>query len=117
MASGTKSQETNLSTSRSPRDIVLAGRMFPRETDNPLKPKILAAASGALLVVAILSLAQRLGWVQLSSSILETLRWIVILLFAGYAAAKRSLTAWIFVGMAAGVEFGHDWPARAVQLP
>jgi proton glutamate symport protein len=116
MASGTKSQETNLSTSRSPRDIVLAGRMFPRETDNPLKPKILAAASGALLVVAILSLAQRLGWVQLSSSILETLRWIVILLFAGYAAAKRSLTAWIFVGMAAGVEFGHDWPARAVQL-
>ncbi len=67
-------------------------------------------------MVAILSLAYRLGWVQFSGSTLETLRWIVILLFAGYAVAERSLTAWILVGMAAGVEFGHDWPARAVQL-
>ena len=95
---------------------MLPGCVFPGETDNLLKSRILAAASGALLVFAILSLAQRLGWVQLSGSVLETLRWIVILLFAGYAAAKRSLTAWILVGMAAGVEFGHDWPARAVQL-
>ena len=92
------------------------GCFSPGETDNLLKSRILAAASGALLVFAILSLAQRLGWVQPSGSILETVRWIVILLFAGYAAAKRSLTAWILVGMAAGVEFGHDWPARAVQL-
>jgi proton glutamate symport protein len=95
---------------------VLRGRIVARETDNLLKSRILAVASGALLVVTILSLAYRLDWVQLPGSILETLRWIVILLFAGYAAAKRSLTAWILVGMAAGVEFGHDWPARAVQL-
>jgi proton glutamate symport protein len=95
---------------------VLRGRIVPRETDNLLKSRFLAAASGALLMVAILSLAYRLGWVQFSGSILETLRWIVILLFAGYAVAERSLTAWILVGMAAGVEFGHDWPARAVQL-
>ena len=95
---------------------MLRGRVFPRETDNLLKYRILAAASGALLVVAILSLAYRLGWVQLPSSMLEILRWLVILLLAGYAAAERSLTAWILVGMAAGVEFGHDWPARAVQL-
>ncbi|MGA8101717.1 MAG: cation:dicarboxylase symporter family transporter [Candidatus Acidiferrales bacterium] len=81
-----------------------------------MKSRFLAAASGALLMVAILSLAYRLGWVQFSGSTLETLRWIVILLFAGYAVAERSLTAWILVGMAAGVEFGHDWPARAVQL-
>ena len=95
---------------------MLRGRIVARETDNLLKSRILAVASGALLVVTILSLAYRLDWVQLPGSILETLRWIVILLFAGYAAAKRSLTAWILVGMAAGVEFGHDWPARAVQL-
>jgi proton glutamate symport protein len=95
---------------------VLRGRIVARETDNLLKSRILAVASGALLVVTILSLAYRLDWVQLPGSILETLRWIVMLLFAGYAAAKRSLTAWILVGMAAGVEFGHDWPARAVQL-
>ena len=95
---------------------MLRGRIVPRETDNLLKSRFLAAASGALLMVAILSLAYRLGWVQFSGSTLETLRWIVILLFAGYAVAERSLTAWILVGMAAGVEFGHDWPARAVQL-
>ena len=46
----------------------------------------------------------------------EILRWGVILIFAGYAAQKRTLTAWIFVGMAAGVEFGHDWPAAASNL-
>jgi proton glutamate symport protein len=46
----------------------------------------------------------------------EVLRWTAILLFGVYAARKRSLTAWIVVGMAAGIEFGHDWPARAVQL-
>jgi proton glutamate symport protein len=95
---------------------VLPGRIVARETDNLLKFRILAAALGALLVVAILSLAHTLGWVQFPGSILETLRWMVIVLFAGYAVAKRSLTAWILVGMAAGVEFGHDWPARAVQL-
>jgi proton glutamate symport protein len=95
---------------------VLRGRVFPGETDNLLKSRILAAATGTLLVVAILSLGYRLGWVQLPTSVLETLRWLVVILFAGYAAAERSLTAWILVGMAAGVEMGHDWPARAVQL-
>ena len=81
-----------------------------------MKSRILAAASGALLVAAVLSLAQRLGWIHLPSGVHETLRWIVILVFAGYAAAQRSLTVWILVGMAAGAEFGHDWPAHAVQL-
>ena len=46
----------------------------------------------------------------------EVLRWTAILLFGVYAARKRSLTAWIVVGMVAGIEFGHDWPARAVQV-
>lgn len=50
------------------------------------------------------------------ASIAQTLRWVAILLFGGYAAKKRSLTAWIFVGMAAGVEFGHDWPAAGMHL-
>src|SRR5271168_3612971 len=46
----------------------------------------------------------------------EVLPWTAILLFGVYAARKRSLTAWIVVGMVAGIEFGHDWPARAVQV-
>jgi proton glutamate symport protein len=44
------------------------------------------------------------------------IRWAAILLFAAYAWRKRSLTAWIVAGMVAGIEFGHDWPATAIQL-
>ncbi len=46
----------------------------------------------------------------------EILRWAAIFVFAVYAARRRSLTAWIIVGMVAGVEFGHDWPATAVKF-
>src|ERR1700730_6369357 len=44
------------------------------------------------------------------------LRWLAILLFAAYATSRRSLTTWIFVGLLAGAEFGHDWPSIAVNL-
>lgn len=33
-----------------------------------------------------------------------------------YAAARRSLTAWIFVGLAAGAEIGYDAPALAMHF-
>lgn len=48
--------------------------------------------------------------------LLELLRWLVIALFAVHGTQRRSLTVWIFVGTAAGVEFGHDWPSVAVGL-
>ncbi|MGC2526201.1 MAG: cation:dicarboxylase symporter family transporter, partial [Candidatus Acidiferrum sp.] len=35
---------------------------------------------------------------------------------AGYAGARRSLTAWIVVGLLAGAELGHDWPAAAENV-
>ncbi|MGB8473850.1 MAG: cation:dicarboxylase symporter family transporter [Candidatus Acidiferrum sp.] len=44
------------------------------------------------------------------------LRWLAIFLIAWHATARRSLTAWIIVGLLAGVELGHDWPAAAAQL-
>ena len=47
---------------------------------------------------------------------LTSLRWIAILLLAAYATVRRSLTAWIFVGMAAGAELGHDAPATAMHF-
>ncbi|MGA8075508.1 MAG: cation:dicarboxylase symporter family transporter [Candidatus Acidiferrales bacterium] len=81
-----------------------------------MKSKILLVALIGLLVVAVVSLCQRLGWVHLSPAFVEALRWAVIALFAGYAVQKRTLTAWILVGMAAGVEFGHDWPTAALNL-
>jgi proton glutamate symport protein len=44
------------------------------------------------------------------------LRWIGIALIAARAFRRRSLTAWILVGLLAGAEVGHDWPAFAVKL-
>ena len=44
------------------------------------------------------------------------LRWLCVAAVAGWAWARRSLTAWILVAMALGGEFGHDWPGLAVQL-
>jgi proton glutamate symport protein len=47
---------------------------------------------------------------------LLSLRWIALAAFAGYALLRRSLTAWILVGLLAGVEIGHDAPAIALHL-
>lgn len=55
-------------------------------------------------------------WTPIPGAVLFGLRWIVIaslVLFAGY---KRSLTTWIFVAMAIGVEIGVDFPAFSQNL-
>ncbi|MBS1822819.1 MAG: cation:dicarboxylase symporter family transporter [Acidobacteria bacterium] len=44
------------------------------------------------------------------------LRWLGILLFAAFAARRRTLTPWIFVAMVAGAELGFDAPRVAVSL-
>jgi len=44
------------------------------------------------------------------------MRWLVIGLLAVFGTQRRSLTLWVLVGTAAGVEFGHDWPSAAVGL-
>ena len=52
---------------------------------------------------------------HLSHGIGLALRWSGVLLLAGFAVARRSLTPWIFVAMVAGAEFGFDAPAAAAQ--
>ncbi|SDC49042.1 dicarboxylate/amino acid:cation symporter [Niabella drilacis] len=55
-------------------------------------------------------------WAPMPEALLFGLRWVVIaslVLFAGY---KRSLTTWIFVAMAIGVEIGVDFPAFSQNL-
>ena len=55
-------------------------------------------------------------WTPVPEAVLFSLRWVVIgslILFAGY---KRSLTTWIFVAMAIGVEIGVDFPAFSQNL-
>ena len=44
------------------------------------------------------------------------LRWLALVLAAAYATYRRSLTAWILVGLFAGAELGHDAAATAAKL-
>jgi proton glutamate symport protein len=69
-----------------------------------------------LFLVCILGLFDHFGWLRISGPVFATLRWTLIALFMGYALRRKSLTAWIFLGMIAGAEFGCDWPTRAAGL-
>jgi proton glutamate symport protein len=75
---------------------------------------------GAVLVAATVAIGASFlqGWDVLSMPVLAPaiLRWLAILLVAAYATSRRSLTGWIFVGLLAGAELGHDWPNVAIKL-
>ena len=43
-------------------------------------------------------------------------RWLAIIALCLYAWKRRSLTAWIVVGMLVGAEIGYDWPNTAKNL-
>jgi proton glutamate symport protein len=81
-----------------------------------MKNKLLIAALAAVAIAIVASLIGDSQASVLPAAVPRLLRWIAILFFCGYAAARRSLTIWIFVGLLAGAEFGHDWPAVAVNL-
>src|SRR5256884_1203968 len=90
-----------------------------------MKSKFLAAAiltatmaiAASLLAGAHLQpLSASAKMLPLSTLVPLLLRWLAILIFAAYATSRRSLTTWIFVGLLAGAEFGHDWPSVAVNL-
>jgi proton glutamate symport protein len=81
-----------------------------------MKIKLLIGAIAAVLVAAALGAASHLGWIVLPGPSLAILRWAAIILFAGYAVQRRSLTVWILLGIASGAEFGNDSPAIAVNF-
>ena len=55
-------------------------------------------------------------WTSVLSLPFAALRWAAILLLVAQASKRRSLAVWVLVGMLAGGECGHDWPAIAVHL-
>jgi proton glutamate symport protein len=81
-----------------------------------MKNRLLAAATVAATVAVVASLLAGTQIVPLPALVPTILRWLAIVLIAAYATSRRSLTAWIFVGLLAGAELGHDWPAVAVNL-
>ena len=82
----------------------------------PRSRGLLTAVLVAAFFVAAIGLARYSGVGWISAGAFEAVRWIAIVLLAAYAAVRRSLTAWIFVGLAAGAELGHDAPALAMRF-
>src|SRR5215472_7158142 len=81
-----------------------------------MKNKLLVAAvvSATIAIVASLLVGVRV-WPNLAVAA-TVLRWLAIALIAAYATSRRSLTAWILVGLLAGAGLGHDAPAVAAKL-
>jgi proton glutamate symport protein len=80
-----------------------------------VKIKLLVAAAVVAAIAIAVSLASSpaAAWTETVATIL---RWVTILLIASYATIRRSLTAWIAVGLLAGAEVGYDWPGAAAHL-
>ena len=76
---------------------------------------LVAAAVAATIAIAVTLLASAQIF-ALPALFPASLRWLAIFLIAAYATSRRSLTTWIFVGLLAGAELGHDAPAVAVNL-
>jgi proton glutamate symport protein len=81
-----------------------------------MKNKLLVAVVSLATLAIAASLLASWSWVTLPVLVPAILRWVAILLIAAYATSRRSLTGWIFVGLLAGAELGHDWPSVADKL-
>jgi proton glutamate symport protein len=81
-----------------------------------MKNKLLAAAIATATLAIAVSLLASSNALHLPVFLALLLRWLLIALIAAIAAKRRSLTSWILVGLLAGAEVGHDFPAFAVNL-
>jgi proton glutamate symport protein len=98
--------------------------MFAASNQMPSESRtraILTALLVTIFVAALLSVAghsggMQTGAMQIPPAAAETARWLAIALLVAYAFARRSLTAWIFVGLAAGAELGYDAPNTAMHF-
>ena len=81
-----------------------------------MKNRFTAAVLLVATLAAVTSLLNSWNALPLPFLALAGLRWVAIALIAARAWTKRSLTGWILVGLLAGAELGHDWPANAEKV-
>lgn len=74
------------------------------------------ASLGLFTLMALAHLLHVNQWAVLPYELLIGLRWAFVGALCVYAFAKRSLTTWILVAMAVGVEIGHDLPEFSQNL-
>ncbi len=81
-----------------------------------MKNKLLVAAVVSAAVAILASLFAGTLVALIAALAAMALRWLALVFIAAYATYRRSLTAWILVGLLAGAEFGHDAAATAAKL-
>ncbi len=67
-------------------------------------------------IVAFVHVFQEQGWISLSNDVLMSIRWVFVASLVLFAIYKRSLTTWILVSMAIGIEIGVDFKDFSQEL-
>src|SRR5579863_10461415 len=80
-----------------------------------MRNRLLIAGIALYFVAAAFALAGRYG-AGMGPHAGEAIRWLAAISLIGYAFMRRSLTAWILIGMVLGAEIGYDFPHFAVNL-
>ncbi len=73
----------------------------------------------ALVIAGLLAVAALLCSSFGGSSfptVCNALRWLALATLVVYGCLRRTLTAWIFIAMLLGAEFGHDFPNAAAHV-
>lgn len=67
-------------------------------------------------IMAFLSMLTLKGIINIDHTVLVTLRWLAFIPLVIYGFRKKTVSAWIFIMMLIGIEFGNDFPTIAVDL-
>lgn len=67
-------------------------------------------------IAAVLWALNHYAGTTISPKVLLVVRWAGLVALSGFAFFRRSLTAWIAVGILVGAEIGADWPKTAANM-
>ncbi len=81
-----------------------------------MKKRVVISAMSMFALAAILAVCDYYGIAHTPPPLLLATRWLAISALVLYALFRKSLTTWILVSMVIGAEFGHDWPALALNM-
>ncbi len=73
-------------------------------------------ALGSFTLIALLHFLHFENWVKFDPVLLQVFRWIFVAILIVFGWYKKSLTTWILVAMAIGVEIGLDFPTFSQNL-
>jgi proton glutamate symport protein len=85
-------------------------------SDSRFQARLLVGFLALAGIAAVLWAIGHYSGATISANLRFSIRWAALMVFCGYAWKRRSLTAWIVLGMLVGAEIGYDWPVAAKNL-